>query len=68
MMGKHLLYVMAGIPDVTNKLEEKNAANQIIYQEYVFNYEPSMLFHFKPLMDGTKQLLIVFLYLPQFPQ
>jgi hypothetical protein len=27
-----------------------------------------MLFHFKPLMDGTKQLLIVFLYLPQFPQ
>jgi hypothetical protein len=66
--GKKLLYLMAGIPDVTNKLEEKNAANQIIYQEDVFNYEPSMLFHFKPLMDGTKQLLIVFLYLPQFPQ
>jgi hypothetical protein len=24
---------MAGIPDVTNKLEEKNAANKNIYQE-----------------------------------
>jgi len=23
----------------------------------VFNYEPNMLFHFKQLMDGTKQLL-----------
>ena len=48
---------MAGIPDVTNKLEEENAANKIIYQEVVFNYEPNMLFHFKQLMDGTKQLL-----------
>ena len=55
--GKNLLYLMAGIPDVTNKLEEKNAANKIIYQEVVFNYEPNMLFHFKQLMDGTQQLL-----------
>ena len=23
----------------------------------MFNYEPNMLFHFKQLMDGTKQLL-----------
>jgi hypothetical protein len=28
--GNKLLYLMAGIPDVTNKLEEKNAANKII--------------------------------------
>ena len=55
--GKKLLYLMAGIPDVTNELEEKNAANKIIDQEVVFNYEPNMLFHFKQLMDGTKQLL-----------
>lgn len=54
---KKLLYLMAGIPDVTNKLEEKNAANKIIDQEDVFNYEPNMFFHFKQLMDGTKQLL-----------
>lgn len=48
---------MAGIPYVTNELEEKNAANKIIDQEDVFNYEPNMFFHFKQLMDGTKQLL-----------
>ena len=35
---------MAGIPDVTNELEEKNAANKIIDQEVVFNYEPIKLF------------------------
>ena len=46
---------MAGIPDVTNKLEEKNAANKIIYQEVVFNYEPSMLFHFTPF----KQIFLI---------
>ena len=59
---------MAGIPDVTNKLEEENAANKIIYQEVVFNYEPNMLFHFKQLMDGTKQLLsnIDYLCIPIF--
>jgi hypothetical protein len=64
---------MAGIPDVTQKFEDKNAANQIIYQEVVFNYQPNMLFNFKQLMDGTNQLLsdidcIQYLYLQQFPQ
>jgi hypothetical protein len=46
---------MAGIPDVTNKLEEKNAANKNIYQEVVFNYEPNMLFHFKQF----KQIFLI---------
>jgi len=55
--GNKFLYLMAGIPDVTHKFEDKNAANQIIYQEVVFNYQPNMLFNFKQLMDGTKQLL-----------
>ena len=31
--------------------------NDIIYQEVVLNYQASMLFNFKQLMDGTKQLL-----------
>jgi hypothetical protein len=40
---------------LTNK--KKNAGNKIICHEVVFNYELNMLFHFKQLMDGTKQLL-----------
>ena len=53
--GNKLLYLMAGIPDVTNKLEEKNAANKNIYQEVVLNYEPNMLFHFKQF----KQIFLI---------